>query len=341
MTESSSSHRIFGGCGLGTFPFTGAFGTVEDDRIAAILDAYFDRGGVYLDTAPTYAFGATEARLGRYLKSRERGTFAVSTSCGYVRTDDNKFLISGKPDDVRRDLEESLERLNLQQVDVYISHIPDPHTPLRVTMRALNKIKQEGLARLIGVSNVSTLQVKEYLEGGAFDVIQNRFSFLNRTVDRELAEICASNKIKVIAYQVIERGILTSRGPSLSVKEPSDLRSRKPEFSEASIGLVGDLVRRYVGPIAERHSTSIERLAARWAVHKPPVALAQLGAKDVDQVKAMPIDEQELHYGIVEELEEAYRDIERGASAGGFSSIRAVMGLEGYDIAKSGSASGT
>ncbi len=340
MMQQQDDHRIFGGCGLGTFPFTGAFGPLSNEGINSILDAYFSRGGVYLDTAPTYGFGETEKKLGEYLGSRPRDSYAISTSCGYVKIGD-KYEISGKAEHVRRDLEESLERLKLQYVDIYISHIPDPNTPLHLTMRELNRAKEEGLAKYIGVSNVSSRQIKEYLIGGPFDIVQNRFSFLNRTIDDEMSELCIKNNIKVIAYQVIERGILTSRGPAAVRKNANDLRNKKPEFSEESLKNISSLVQMHIQPIAERLNTTIESLMTKWAVHAPPVALAQLGAKSVNQIMDMPIGEQVLASTVVQELEDAYRLIEEAVTRQQYRSIRAAMGLEGYDIAKSGSASGS
>src|SRR6266852_885911 len=111
--------------GLGTFPFASPFGEVRADVAADILSGFLSRGGKYIDTAPTYAFGETESLLGRLLSVVPRDDFIINTSCGWVRRGDG-YELSGAATDVRKDLEESLHRLQLDYVDVYISHMPDP-----------------------------------------------------------------------------------------------------------------------------------------------------------------------------------------------------------------------
>lgn len=206
---------MFGGVGLGTFPLAGPFSPVSPEDAITILDAYFNAGGLYLDTAPTYAFGGVEKLLGSYLHGRPRESFVLSSSCGYVR-DGEGYRVSGQRADVLRDAAESLERLNLDYFDIYISHIPDLNTPLEETASALQELKDAGLARRIGVSNVTSEQLRRYRSAGDISIVQNRFSYVNRTVTQTLQDELSG--VDMVAYQVIERGLL-SAGEAVARRE--------------------------------------------------------------------------------------------------------------------------
>ena len=328
---------MFGGVGLGTFPLASPFTAVDHDTAIEVLDAYFDGGWLYLDTAPTYAFGAVESLLGEYLAGRPRDEFAISTSCGYVR-DGDAFRISGRRDDVRRDMEESLARLRLDFVDVYISHIPDLETPLDETAGALQELLDDGMARRIGVSNVDAAQLAQYAAGGNITVVQNRLSYLNRAIDDSLIQECSRLGADIVAYQVIERGLLTDRGP-VALRE-GDLRQRKPEFEAQRVQRVRRFVETRLRPLAATVGLPLETLAVRWALGHPGVGLVQQGATTRSQVDALPLRTIALDPSLREQMDNAYADFETELRREGHTSVRAFLGLTDYDV-RSGSASGS
>lgn len=324
---------MFGGTGLGTFPLASPFSRVSDSEATEILDAYFDGGGMYVDTAPTYAFGAVEELLGRYFAGRPRDSFVVSTSCGYVRDGDG-YRISGRPDDVRRDAEESLARLKLDYLDIYISHIPDPATPLEETAAALQQLKDEGIAKRIGVSNVSADQLRCYKTGGDISVVQNRFSYVNRgSVEGLLPEL---DGIDLVAYQVIERGLLSTAAIS---RREGDLRSRKPEFEEARVAWLRKHLVNPLRELAESLETTVPSLVVGWVTSQPKVALAQIGATKAEQAAQIPGFGQEVDDSTMKALETIFETAIGELPSGSPASIEAFLGIADYDV-RSGSASG-
>jgi methylglyoxal reductase len=331
----NEEQEMFGGVGLGTFPLAGPFSPVSQDDAVAILDAYFDAGGIYLDTAPTYAFGGVEDLLGTYLQGRPRESFALSTSCGYVRDGDG-YRISGQRSDVWRDAEESLARLNLNYFDIYISHIPDPNTPLEETAAALQELKEAGIARRIGVSNVSAQQLRRYRTAADISVVQNRFSYVNRTATLDLqAELSG---VDLVAYQVIERGLLSGAGTTS--RREGDLRNRKPEFEPNRVDW---LQRNLVAPLAalaEEHETTVESLAVKWVSSQPNVALAQVGATSPKQGALIPSLGRNLNTEIIRSMEEIHDKATAALPDPAPSTIEAFLGLTDYDV-RSGSASGS
>lgn len=325
--------------GLGTFPFANPFSPVSRETAVEVLDAFFGAGGIYVDVSPTYSFGEVEQLLGDYLRSNEGMKSVVNTSCGYVREGEN-FRVSGAPDDVRQDFRESLDRLGLDRIDMYMSHIPDPDTPLADTAKALGQLKSDGSVGTVGVSNVSLDQLVEYNQHVEIDFIQNRFSLLNQAIPAEMTEYCISEGISIIGYQVVERGLLTNaniRGLSFG---GSDLRSRKPEFETDVIREVSHWVKTRLTPIAEQHETSVESLAVAWALSRPGVEIVQCGATKPEQIKAIfsarKLAEDSI---VISTIDRAREEFSSDIADRFDATVREFMGLETYDV-YGGSASG-
>ena len=181
--------------------------------------------------------------------------------------------------------DESLRRLKLDYVDLYISHVPDPATPFAETMHALTDLKRAGKAKRIGVSNVSLEQLQDYNASGAVEFVQNRFSLINQDVSAEFQAYCQANNIGVVAYQVLDRGLLTEGVLKKLEMRADDLRRRKPEFRENVVRTIGEWVGASLQPIAESASISVTTLAIWWALQQPAIALCQCGATSVEQVR--------------------------------------------------------
>jgi methylglyoxal reductase len=332
--------RLLNGVGLGTFPFAGPFSELGDDA-ASILGAYLDAGGIYVDTAPTYDYGEVESFLGRELAGRPRDSFFVNTSCGYILDDEGKaFVVSGRPEDVVADCNASLSRLGLDYIDSYISHIPDPTVPFAETVGAMEELRQAGKIRMIGVSNVTLDQLKEYNAAGAISLVQNRFSYLNRSVEQDFANYCVKNDVGIVAYQVIERGMLTTKGKSVFTLRDGDLRQVKSEFSNETRETVSAWVSTAVAPIAERHNVALASLAVWWALQQPFVALAQFGATSVGQIQeTMGVCDVNLGAETLNELDAAYDALAAKLASDGKGTVRDFLGLSTYNF-YGGSATG-
>jgi methylglyoxal reductase len=331
--------------GLGTFPFASPFSPVSEETVADIVDEYLENGGCYIDTAPTYADGKVEGQLGRLLHKYPRESFFINTSCGYI-PDGKSYRISGKAVHVREDLKGSLERLQLDYVDSYISHIPDLNTPFGETVEALQRAKEDGLVRHIGVSNVTYDQLVEYCRYGRIEIVQNRLSHINRSITGKFHRFCLDNDISIVAYQVIERGLLTRKpidapGPTALKPAPTDLRSRKPEFQDEPLQIIYYWVKHTLCQTAAAYKLSVPAFSIAWALSQPAVRVAQVGSTDRKQLKALAEARNAPRIDPTSALiVEAYAELERRAQDAGFASVRAMLGLEGRDPLSGLSASG-
>lgn len=331
--------KLYNGVGLGTFPFAGPFGSINEEDSSNILKTYLKGGGKYLDVAPTYAFGKVESFLGKELNDIERDKFFVNTSCGYIRNGDG-FKVSGKYQDVIDDCEASLKRLGLNYIDLYISHIPDSKTPFSETMSALRKLKNEGKIKKIGVSNVNLEQLQEYNQEGEIEFVQNRFSLLNQAYSNEFIEYITENNIGLVAYQAIERGLLTDKMLKDFKIDSSDLRAKKPEFEKNIVKEISLWVREDLHPIASRNNISITTLAIKWALNNPFVALCQCGATKVSYLDDFfDVNNKDVDDMFFDCIDKAYLKFEDKIRTTYNKTIRQFMGLESYNL-YSGSASG-
>ena len=183
---------------------------------AAVVDAALDAGITFFDTAESYGGGESEVFLGRALQGR-RDRVVIATKFGWGRGRDDNSVARGAPDYVRQAIDGSLERLGVDHVDLYQYHRPDGVTPVEETLGAMDELVQAGKVRFIGSSNFSAGQVEEAGEASAsrglarFVTAQNRYSLLDREVERELVPARERLGVGVIPYFPLASGLLTGK----------------------------------------------------------------------------------------------------------------------------------
>ncbi|MEK7639794.1 MAG: aldo/keto reductase [Patescibacteria group bacterium] len=324
--------KLLNGIGLGTFPFASPFTPVDGKTAGSILDAYLNGGGRYIDTAPTYGLGKVEEQLGELLTKYPRDRFFINTSCGHAREGDT-LRLSGKYKDVIHECDESLRRLKLDYVDLYISHVPDPATPFAETIHALKDLKRVGKAKRIGVSNVSLEQLQEYNASGAVEFAQNRFSLINQDLSAEFQAYCQAHNIGVVAYQVLDRGLLTEGVLKKIEMRSDDLRRRKPEFRENVVHEIRQWVGASLRPIAESAGVSITTLVIWWALQQPAIALCQCGATSLEQVRhILAASNFTGSLELKTTIDNAYATLESKIRNEHKSSVREFTGLATYNV---------
>jgi aryl-alcohol dehydrogenase-like predicted oxidoreductase len=189
---------------------------VDSEGARAIVDAALDAGITFFDTAETYGGGESEVFLGRALQGR-RDRAVIATKFGWGSGRGDTSVARGHPDYVRQAIDGSLERLGVDHVDLYYYHRPDGVTPVQETLGAMDELVQAGKVRFIGSSNLSAGQVEEAEDASSaqglarFVVAQNRYSLLDRDVERDLVPVCERLGIGVVPYFPLENGLLTGK----------------------------------------------------------------------------------------------------------------------------------
>lgn len=317
--------------GLGTFPLANVFTEINKDEAKNIIKQFVDNGGYYIDTAPMYGFGEVEVLLGEALKGYSRDKFYVVTKCGYIDVEGKTFQTiqkSGKFDDVIRECDRSLKRMGLDYIDLYFMHSPDPNTPADETIKALVKLQEQGKIKEIGVSNVNLAELKEYNKTGKVKFIQNRFSLINRSIDKEFQDYLIKNDIKLVPYQVIDRGQLTGKVLEDFQLRKEDLRVGRSDWLPEKYTLIAEWSKASLLPIAKRLGITLGQLSISWALHQPYLGFVIVGVTNPEFVPInLKADAIKLDGAILKEIDNAYLKLEKDIKDKYNQTIREFRGL--------------
>jgi aryl-alcohol dehydrogenase-like predicted oxidoreductase len=278
--------------GLGTWAIGGgdwSFGWGDQDEseaIACIVRAV-DLGVNWIDTAAVYGFGQSEVMVGKALQeipAEQRPL--IATKCGRTNMGGGEIGKCLKRDSVIAECEASLQRLDIDCIDLYQMHWPEPDEEIEEGWQTLLDLKQQGKIRQIGVSNHSTSQMKRLQAIHPIASLQPPYSMIARDVETEILPFCGQHNIGVVCYSPMGKGLLTGaftadRVSNLSEK---DHRSRDPRFHspqlEINLAFVDTL-----GKIAGDLQWTIPELAIAWVLRRDEVTSAIVGARRPDQIE--------------------------------------------------------
>jgi aryl-alcohol dehydrogenase-like predicted oxidoreductase len=277
--------------GLGTWAIGGtgwdyAWGPQEDaDSIATIRRA-LELGINWIDTAAVYGFGHAEEMVGKAIAG-QRDKVIIATKCGLI-WEAGATAPKGrlKAESVKQEAEASLRRLNIDTIDLYQIHWPNPDADIEEGWGAIADLVREGKVRYGGVSNFNLGQLKRILPIHQAASLQPPYSMIRREIEAELLPFCAANNMGVVAYSPMQTGILTggfTRERALNLPE-DDWRRRNPHFVEPQLSANLELVEK-LRPIAEGHGRTVAQLAIAWTLRRPEVTAAIAGARHPKQIE--------------------------------------------------------
>ena len=283
--------------GLGAWAMGGdgvfGWGPQDDAESVAAIHRSVERGINWIDTAPIYGMGHSEKVVARALKdmgSSQRPL--VFTKCSIVWDDEKNVGHSLKGDSIRKEVEESLQRLEVDVLDLCQVHRPSwpagaPAPDLEEGWAALADLVSEGKIRHIGVSNFDTEQMSRVQNIAPITSLQPPYSMLMRQIEDEILPFCLENNIGVLPYSTMQNGLLTGRWTKERVDAlpPTDWRVqmgspafKEPLFSQI-LGIVDTLK-----DIGGAHGRSPAEVAVSWTLNHPAVTGAIVGARSADQV---------------------------------------------------------
>jgi 1-deoxyxylulose-5-phosphate synthase len=275
--------------GLGSWLTYG--GGVPDEQARACVDAAFEAGINFIDTANVYARGGAEEFLGEALAGRPRDSYVLATKLYFPMDDggENRGLSRGQ---VLKQIDASLARLRTDHVDLYQCHRFDHATPLAETMEALSEVVRAGKARYLGFSEWTAAQIEESFRLSAehgferFVSSQPQYSMLWREPEREVIPLCRANGISQIVWSPLAQGALTGKYLP-GEPPPAGSRATSERMGRMMGGWLDDDVLRRVqqlAPVAERLELTPARLALAWVLRDDNVASAIVGASRPEQV---------------------------------------------------------
>jgi aryl-alcohol dehydrogenase-like predicted oxidoreductase len=267
------------------------FGWTADEQTSfAVLDAYAEAGGNFIDTADRYGFsapggkgGESETIIGRWLKARgKRDQMVIATKVGALPGLDNL-----KPETIRRGAEDSLRRLGTDHIDLYYAHVDDPGTPLAETLAAFDDLVRSGKVRHIAASNYTATRLSAALatsqrEGlAAYIAVQAEYNLVQREgYERDLAPTVAEAGLACLPYVALARGFLTGKyrpgGPEID--------SPRADQARAHLDGNGPAVLAALEQVATAHHTTMAAVALAWLAAQPTVATPLAGARTPAQL---------------------------------------------------------
>ncbi|MCE7011180.1 aldo/keto reductase [Kibdelosporangium philippinense] len=277
----------FGAAGIGNL-----YTEVSDAEAEAALQAAWDAGVRYFDTAPHYGLGLSERRLGKFLAGFPRDEYVVSTKVGRILEPydgegldlDNGFAVPKKhrrvwdfsADGVRRSVESSLERLGLDRVDILLLHDPDNHweQASREGVPALEELRSQGAVDAIGVGMNQWEMPARFVRETSIDVVMlaGRYTLLEQTAAAEFLPLCEERGVSVLAAGVFNSGMLAR------TTVPDDA---KYNYAQAPRDLVVRAQR--IAAVCDRHGATLPQAAVHFVLRHPSVASVVLGVKSAEQ----------------------------------------------------------
>jgi aryl-alcohol dehydrogenase-like predicted oxidoreductase len=258
----------------------------DSDSRAAIHEA-LDSGINWIDTAAVYGLGHSERVVGRALKGRLKRPF-VFTKCSLVWNDYGEIGHSLKARSIRREVEDSLRRLELDVIDLYQVHWPDPDADIEEGWTEMARLQDEGKVRYIGVSNFNVQQMKRAQRIAPITSLQPPYSLLAREAEDEILPYALRSNIGVIVYSPMYSGLLSGAMTRARIQQfaADDWRGRNPNFQEPLLSRNLRLVQ-LLREIGDRYGLTPGEVAIAWTLHNFAVTAAIVGVRTREQVRGI------------------------------------------------------
>jgi aryl-alcohol dehydrogenase-like predicted oxidoreductase len=279
-----------GRTGLEVFPLCiggNVFGwTADEPQSRAVLDAYAEAGGNFIDTANSYLVehGRSETIIGRWMADRgNRDRIVVATKVGGGKGPVRNLRAAT----IKSEANASLERLRTDRIDLYYAHFDDEGTPLEETLRAFDDLVQAGTVRHLGASNytperlTAALELQRELGLAEFTVLQPHYNLVERDYERTMLPVAETWDLAVLPYFALAKGFLTGK------YRPGgeDVESQRATGARAYLDERGVAVLEALDEVAAAHDTSVAVVALAWLLAQPRIVAPIASARTTEQLE--------------------------------------------------------
>ena len=276
--------------GLGTWAIGGGgwafgWGPQDDEASIATIHRAIDLGINWIDTAAVYGLGHSEEIVAKALKGRSDRPY-VFTKGSRVWNDQGEITSSLKEQSLRREIENSLRRLEVDTIDLYQLHWPNPDPDIEEGWSTLAKLKSEGKLRYIGVSNFSVEQMERARKIAPITSLQAPYSLIKRDIERDILPYCQEHNIGVIVYSPMMSGLLSGKMTRERIDNfpEDDWRKRNEEFQEPRLSRNLKLAS-LLQDIGYPYNRTTAEVAIAWTLRHPAVTGAIVGGRRPEQVE--------------------------------------------------------
>jgi aryl-alcohol dehydrogenase-like predicted oxidoreductase len=275
----------FGAWAIGGGDWQFAWGPQDDNDSIAAIQRALELGVNWIDTAAVYGLGHSEEIVGRAVKSSPHKPY-IFTKCSMRWHADRSIYNSLKAASIAEEAEASLGRLQVDAIDLYQIHWPNPASEIEEGWEAMARLREQGKVRWIGVSNFNVEQMQRAEKIAPITSLQPPYSMLRRGVEAEILPFAEAHDIGVINYSPMLSGLLTGKmtRERIAAFPADDWRRKNVEFSEPCLSRNLRLVE-LLGEIGSAHGVTPGVVAVAWTLHNPAIAAAIVGGRSAAQVE--------------------------------------------------------
>lgn len=254
--------------GLGCMNISHAYGPpMPASQGIELIRTAFDMGYRHFDTATLYGFGSNEQLVGKALRPVRDDVFLAS-KCGMAGVDGKK-VIDGRPETLKRQVDESLSRLGTEYIDLYYLHRLDKSVPIEESLGALLEARSEGKIRAIGLSEVSVATLERAVKTASIAAVQNEYSLWTRNCELGVSQFCADSGITLVAFSPLCRGFFGIDWSTFTEFKSGDIRAAMPRFQPKAIS-ENAVLANALDELATKIGLTNSQLALAWVLSQGP-----------------------------------------------------------------------
>lgn len=282
ISHPSIAGKSFNPLGLGCWVFDTRLWSQGEEVLLQTMQTALEQGINHFDTATGYGNGLSEKLVGRFLTNLPPSLITHYPEQIFLAT---KADVATTAQAMVKNIRRSLERLQVETVDLYYIHWPDNQIDMRPAMEGLEQARQQGLIRAVGVSNFSVKQMEQVAQVGRIDAHQIGYNLFWRFREQDVIAYCCQQNIPIITYSSLAQGILTGKFPKVLNLAAGDDRRGIILFQPHNWPRIYAAVEQ-LKALAEEVGRPLQHLAIRWTLTRPGVACALAGARSPEQVLA-------------------------------------------------------
>jgi len=269
---------------MGCWPISGVTSVdVTEEASLATLNAAFDSGINFFDTAYCYGYAGESERLIAKALGNKRDQIVIATKGG-IHWAGTKQIRDASPDRIKMECNESLERLKTDRVELYYLHGPDPEIPVSESAGAFKELMDAGKILSVGVSNFTLEQLQEFAAVCPISAYQPRYNMLQREIETDRLPWCIENEVSVMAYCPLIKGLLAGKLARDHQFAPDDGRQKLPMFHGEEWEKNQDFLDQ-LRSFAKELNRTIAQVVIRWTVQQTGITCALCGAKRPEQIE--------------------------------------------------------
>jgi aryl-alcohol dehydrogenase-like predicted oxidoreductase len=271
--------------GFGCWPIAGISSLdVTDEWSLKTLQAAFDAGINFFDTAFSYGYDGESDRLLKTALSHRRNQVVLASKVGSHYDNDRRRIVDGRPEILIDQAAQILKRLDVDHIDLLYLHQPDPTVAIEDSAGAIAEIVSRGWARYAGVSNVNSDQLTRFHSQCPVVAVQPPFNMLQQSEWRAIRDICIQHSIGAVCYWVLMKGLLAGKMERDHQFNPRDRRLTYDIYQGEKWQRSQNFLDR-LRSLSSELGCTVSQLVIAWTVRQPGIAVALCGAKRPEQIE--------------------------------------------------------